>query len=159
MHSKCGQEAHEETVYLQSLLKLCSKALECCPADSERMQLLNSLSQTAEISPGLGQVLNWCIDCCPLCLFVCLSACLSVYLCLSVSLCVSLSVPSVSFRLSFFAVSFWYHDYTVSLTCTWILSAVQVYDHHHHQLCFALRWLSVVRDLALISQINGNICI
>ena len=35
-----------------------------------------------------------------------------------------------------FAVSLWQHHCTVSMTCTWILSALQFYRHHHH--CYAL---------------------
>ena len=83
--SKCGEEAHEEADDL-SLLKLCSKALECSPAGSERMQFLNSLLQRGENSPILSGVLNWCIDCCPV----------------SFSFCFPFFSPSISFRLFHF---------------------------------------------------------
>ena len=40
-----------------------------------------------------------------------------------------------------FAVSLWQHYCTVSMTCTWILSALQFYRHHHH--CYALAHMHI----------------
>lgn len=79
------------------------------------MQFLNSLPQTAESSPVSSWLLNWCTD----------------YFRLSF---ISFFLSSISIRLSLFAVSLWYHWCTMSMTCTWTLSALQVYSHWHQQV-------------------------